>query len=197
MAAAEQDAAYQSPQVKEPPGKVQVIQKSLPGEDPAVAAEPPSVIQVPKGPPISHKLATSSEDESDEDMSSAKLSEAADTSHNMQEFYDEAAARLRKVELIQEELSESLYKSSIRMTKKGKSKLGVWHKEHVQAVIKECKKNKEMTAMKDYIFCLQPCFRTMAGSDAKTNWEFCRSTLRALRVEAEFTIIPPYSPEMN
>ena len=51
--------------------------------------------------------------------------------------------------------------------------------------------------MKDYKFCFKLCFRTMAGSDAKTNLEFCRSTLRALRAEAEFTIIPPYSPEMN
>ena len=135
MAAAE-DAASQSSQVKEPPGKLQVIQKSLPGEDPAVAAVPLSVIQIPKGPPVNHKINTSSEDESDEHMSSAKLSEAADTSNNMQEFYDEAAAGLRKVKLIQEELSESVYNNSIRMAKKGKSKLGVWHKEHVQAVIK-------------------------------------------------------------
>ena len=111
--------------------------------------------------------------------------------------FAEAAARLKKVEIIQEELSPVVFNNAVRLTKKGKSKLGEWHKEYVANVIKELRKSKEVVLWKDFKFKLEVTFRSMSGQDAKNNMEYLRGILRSLKYERDFSIIPPYNPEMN
>ena len=75
--------------------------KSLPGERPSIASQPvvpPSAIPVPHPLHGQDEFAISGEGE-DEEMSSSEPPP-------MSEALEEAAARLKKVEIIQEELSQ-------------------------------------------------------------------------------------------
>ena len=67
------------------------------------------------------------------------MSSAPDAA-SMQLAFEEASARLRKLEILQDELSANVYKNAVRMVKKGPSKLAEWHKSHVLTMLRELRK---------------------------------------------------------
>ena len=181
-----------SPNAPQPPASKAA--KTLPGEDAAPAAKAPEVIPVPTSlAGQSYRGVVPESSDSDDSMSEDKIAEGPHRA------FEEAMARLKKMEMAQAELVASEYKNCIRLTKKGPSKLGEWHQSHVQRIITELKKGQAQGVVlwKDYRFVLEITFQSMSGPDAKANLDWVRQLLNRTQMTPHFSMVPPYSPDTN
>ena len=68
----------------------------------------------------------------------------------------------------------------------------------VQELVAEVLRDKETVVMvRDHRFCVEVVYKSMAGKMARQNLDRLRATLRRLNSEADFSVVPPYSPEHN
>ena len=154
--------------------------------------EPPSVVPVSQA-----TQASAMHVEVEDSLFSSDGDESSKSYAVNPTFMEDAAARLKKVELIQAELSSDMYANSVRLTKKGKERLAEWHRGPVQVLVQEGKKNKEVFMFRSHKFSVELLFRSMCGNEAKQNLDWIRSLLRDKKLEQSFSVIPPYTPEQN